>query len=268
MRCLYRTRPYELVKGSANELYEKMNALAVENMKSLSFSKFNKLTKQIIYEFDHLPLDTSIRKPRIGVVGEILVKFHPAANNDIVNLIEQEGAEAVVPDFLDFFLYCASDYDFKYKYLSAPWYSKTISDLLVWTMNKYRGTMIKCFKQSQRFGHPIKIQEMAKLVDDIIQLGHMTGEGWLLTAEMVELLRSGVSSIACLQPFACLPNHVTGKGMIKELKRRFPQANISAIDYDPGASEVNQLNRLKLLLSNATVSPNPDEPRHQTKIKK
>jgi len=123
----------------------------------------------------------------------------------------------------------------------------------------YRGRMKKYLRKSRRFEAPNSIYKMMKGVDDIVQLGNITGEGWFLTAEMVELIEEGAPSIACVQPFACLPNHVTGKGMIKELRRRYPKANISAIDYDPGSSEVNQLNRLKLLLSNAPIGKHPDE---------
>ena len=119
--------------------------------------------------------------------------------------------------------------------------------------------MKKTLKKSHRFDAPTIIYDLMKGVDDIVQIGNITGEGWFLTAEMVELIHSGCPSIACVQPFACLPNHVTGKGMIKELRRRYPQANIAAIDYDPGSSEVNQINRLKLLLSNAPIGNHPDE---------
>ncbi|OHT04974.1 CoA-substrate-specific enzyme activase [Tritrichomonas foetus] len=258
MRCLYRTRPYELVPGSANALYEKYNERCIKQIKSLSFIKYNRLIREIIEDFDRLPL-RNIRKPRIGIVGEILVKFHPTANNDIVSTIESEGAEAVVPDLADFFSYCITDGVFNHKKLSDSILSEYVARVLVWYVELYRWQMKRSFKASKRFTAPKGIFELQKEVDDIVQLGHVTGEGWLLTAEMVELIKEKVPSIACVQPFACLPNHVTGKGMIKELKRRFPSSNISAIDYDPGASEVNQLNRLKLLLENAPNGTHPDE---------
>lgn len=261
MRCLYRTRPYELVPGSANALYEKLNAEVLKQIYSNSPSGFNNLIEKIVREFDVLPLKTDVRKPRIGLVGEILVKFNPTANNNIVQVVEDEGAEAVVPDYFDFLLYCVTDAHYRQKLLHTSKLSKWVSDGLVVYLNSYRKRLIQALNRSQRFTAPIDIHKMAGLVDDIVQLGHMAGEGWLLTAEMIELLNTGVNSIACLQPFACLPNHVTGKGMIKELRKRFPLSNICAIDYDPGASEVNQLNRLKLLLANATKSPNPDEPK-------
>ena len=259
MRVLYRTRPYEAIPGSANQLYEKWNAIAEEMFKErVSFKAFHKLLKNIIQDFDRLPLKP-IKKPRVGVVGEILVKFHPTANNQIVETIEREGAECVMPDLLDFFFYSFATGIFRHDQLAFPEKTKRNAKLLVWGLELYRRKMKKYLNKSRRFEAPNSIYNMMKGVDDIVQLGNITGEGWFLTAEMVELIHEGAPSIACVQPFACLPNHVTGKGMIKELRRRFPSANISAIDYDPGSSEVNQLNRLKLLLSNAPVGNHPDE---------
>ena len=261
MRVLYRTRPYEAVQGSANQLYEKWNAWAEALFeKHVSGRNFHKLLREIIRDFDNLPLKP-IKKPRVGVVGEILVKFHPTANNQIVDTIEKEGAEAVVPDLLDFFFYTFATGIFRHKQLAFPKKTERNARLLVWGLELYRSKMKKYLRKSRRFEAPNHIYKMMKGVDDIVQIGNITGEGWFLTAEMVELIHEGAPSIACVQPFACLPNHVTGKGMIKELRRRFPAANISAIDYDPGSSEVNQLNRLKLLLSNAPVGNHPDEVR-------
>ena len=259
MRLLYRVRPYEEVPGSANQLYEKWNKKAeVLLSEHLSNSKYNKLIRDIVNDFDNLPLKP-IKKPRVGVVGEILVKFHPTANNHIVETIEQEGAECVMPDLADFFFYSFSGDYIRYTDLGVAKKKKRIAQLLIWGLELYRKQMKRALKKSRRFDPPASIYDMMKGVDGIVQLGNLMGEGWFLTAEMIELIHLGAPSIACVQPFACLPNHVTGKGMIKELRRRFPNANISAIDYDPGSSEVNQLNRLKLLLSNAPIGNHPDE---------
>ena len=258
MRCLYRTRPYEKIPGSANAIYEKWNLRAQKQIKSLSLRGYHKLLKEIIKDFDSMEL-LPIKKPRVGVVGEILVKFHPTANNKIVETIEREGAECVMPDLADFFFYSFSTGIFRHEQLAFPKKTERNAKLFVWLLELYRRDMKRYLKKSRRFEPPSSIYDLMKGVDDIVQLGNITGEGWFLTAEMVELIHSGVPSIACVQPFACLPNHVTGKGMIKELRRRYPGTNISAIDYDPGSSEVNQLNRLKLLLSNAPAGKHPDE---------
>ncbi len=260
MRVLYRTRPYELVAGSADLLYEKWNAAASEQLKSLSVRGYHRLIKGIVHEFDALPLKEG-RKPRVGVVGEILVKFHPTANNDIFRTIEEEGAECVVPDLADFLFYSFSTGIYKHHKLAFPKKAERNARFFVWALELYRSKIKSELRSSRRFDPPSLIYDLMDGVDDIVQLGNVTGEGWFLTAEMVELIEEGVPSIACVQPFACLPNHVTGKGMIKELRSRFPEANIAAIDFDPGSSEVNQLNRLKLLLSNAPPGRHPDEPK-------
>ena len=251
MQCLYRTRPYEAVPGSANELAEKMKKLCAESFKGkLPMHKFNKVIKTIIKEFDNLPL-LDIKKPKVGVVGEILVKFHPLANNHIVDLLEKEGAEAVVPDFMGFFLYCAQNTYFKTDHLGSTKKASTISGFVIKAIELIRRKSKIYLKRSNRFTAPPSIGYMQKLSRPYISDGNQTGEGWLLTAEMVDLIHNGVTNIVCCQPFGCLPNHVVGKGVIKELRLSFPEANIIAVDYDAGASEVNQLNRIKLMLSTA-----------------
>lgn len=248
MRVLYRTRPYEKVKGSANELHKKWNERAKSNLINGSKREFNHNVKEIISDFDKLSL-LNIKKPKVGVVGEILVKFHPTANNDIIGILENEGVEAVVPDLLDFFFYSALDADFKSKYLAGSKMTKNLCNMGIMYAETYRKTMKKYLEKSNRFSKPKHIKELASMASPVLSLGNQTGEGWFLTAEMIELIESGTSNITCLQPFGCLPNHVTGKGMIKTLKERYPSSNIVAIDYDPGASNVNQLNRIKLMLS-------------------
>ena len=252
MNVLYRTRPYEAVPGSANELADRMKEMCKASLsgKHLSMHKFNKDIKTMIEEFDNLPL-LDIKKPRVGVVGEILVKFHPVANNHIVDLLEKEGAEAVVPDFIGFFLYCAQNSHFKKEHLGASWKSKLGSDIFIWVFEYFRKKSKKYFKKSKRFTAPSTIKELRDLALPYVSDGNQTGEGWLLTAEMIELIHLGVNNIVCCQPFGCLPNHIVGKGVIKELRLAFPESNIIAVDYDAGASEVNQLNRIKLMLSTA-----------------
>lgn len=248
MRVLYRVRPYEKIPGSANVLYKKWVEKCKENVRDGNHKKFKENIYSIVSDFDNLEIN-DIKKPRVGIVGEILVKFHPTANNNVVDIIEREGAEAIVPDLTNFFLYCAYDANFKYKYLSGSMKSTVINNSAIKFIEYFRRHMRNALAKSNRFTVPDDIETLARGAEPIVSLGNQTGEGWFLTAEMVELIKSGTKNIICMQPFACLPNHVTGKGMIKELKRRYPGSNIAAIDYDPGASEVNQLNRIKLMLS-------------------
>lgn len=250
MNVLYRVRPYEKFKGSANVLYEKWVKICKDSLSSSSKIVFKENVRGIVREFDELELTNEI-KPRVGLVGEILVKYHPTANNEVVKLVEAEGAEAVMPGLFDFFLYALYYKDFNYKYLAGTKKSQVISLGTIKLMEYYRKGYLKALKHSNKFLIPKPIEELARGASKLISLGHQTGEGWFLTAEMVELIESDVKNIICMQPFACLPNHVTGKGMIKELKRVYPGSNIVAIDYDPGASEVNQLNRIKLMISTA-----------------
>jgi len=250
MRVVYATRPYEEVAGSADALFDHWYQIAKADLHNGNNRSFKENCKKIVHDFDNLPL-LAVIKPKVGVVGEILVKYHPTANNDIVSLIENEGAEAVVPDLLDFFLYGFHNSNFKYEHLGGRKLSKTINNAAAAVVERIRKPMVDALNQSQRFHGPKPINELAKIAAPILSMGNQSGEGWFLTAEMMELLHTGVPNIICTQPFACLPNHVTGKGMIKELKRHYPDANIVPIDYDPGASEVNQLNRIKLMLAQA-----------------
>ena len=250
MRVLYRVRPYEAKPGSANALYESWVERCQENVRDGSITKFRKNVYQIVKEFDKLPI-LDIKKPRVGLVGEILVKFHPTANNEIVDIVEREGGEAVMPDLIDFFQYCFYSTDFENKYFHASKNSVRLCNLAIKFVDLLRHDMIKALKKSKRFDPPTPIDHLAKKASQIVSIGNQTGEGWFLTGEMIELIESGAPNIVCMQPFACLPNHVTGKGAIKALRKAYPQSNIVAIDYDPGASEVNQLNRIKLMLSTA-----------------
>jgi predicted CoA-substrate-specific enzyme activase len=250
MRVLYRVRPYEKIKGSVNELYESWVAKCRDSVSSGRMSLFKSNLYDIVRDFDNIELEDYV-KPKIGLVGEILVKFHPTANNNVVDIVEGEGAEAVMPDLIDFMLYVAYDANFKYEMLSGSRKVQVISNAAIKAIEFYRKHMKLALEKSKRFEPPKNIEELARGAEKILSLGNQTGEGWFLTAEMVELIHSGVENIICMQPFACLPNHVTGKGMIKALKAQYPKANIVAVDYDPGASEVNQLNRIKLMLSTA-----------------
>ena len=250
MRVLYATRPYEKEPGSANRLYKKCCREADEIISRGSMMAFSRSMEKIVREFDQLPL-LDIKKPRVGIVGEILVKYHPNANNDVVSIVESEGGEAVVLDLADFLLYGMYSKEFNYQNLSGSYTMMMGNKMAIKVIEFFRKPMRKALRKSKRFHQPMYIKDIADKAQEIISLGNQCGEGWLLTGEMVDLIDDGVENIICMQPFACLPNHVTGKGMMKALRKRNPMANIAAIDYDPGASDVNQLNRIKLMMATA-----------------
>ena len=252
MRCVYRMRPYEKEPGSVNACHRKWveTCKAFVKSKHPGFPKFFRLCREIIEDFDAIPITDEI-KPKVGIVGEILVKFAPAANNHLVDLLESEGAEAVVPDLLDFMFYCFYNQLYKAEHLGTSKKSAFTAKAGIKAMQWVRSGAAKAFEKSRHFHAPARIDDIASYAAPIVSIGNQTGEGWFLTGEMVELIKTGTSNIVCTQPFGCLPNHVVGKGVIKELRKRYPKSNIVAIDYDPGASEVNQLNRIKLMLSTA-----------------
>jgi len=249
---VYATRPYEKVPGAANALHVEWKKRCIKSLssKAPNMIEFVRNIKGIIRDFDNLErLD--ITKPKVGIVGEILVKFSPLANNNVVNLLESEGAEAVMPDLMDFLLYCFYNSNFKADYLGGKRSTARLCNMGISLLEYFRKAARKELAASKHFTPPSRIHELARMAKEYVSLGNQTGEGWFLTGEMLELIHSGVGNIICTQPFGCLPNHIVGKGVIKELRRTNPEANIIAVDYDPGASEVNQLNRIKLMLATA-----------------
>lgn len=254
MRCTYHMRPYEVTKGSVDACHEKWKERCIHYItkEKLSLRKFNKLCREIVEDFDRIPI-TDEKKPKVGIVGEILVKYAPAGNNHLVELLESEGAEAVVPDLLDFVLYCFYDRIYNAEHLNMSKATALACRTGIDALEFLRKSAREAFSKSKNFTPPSTIYETAERASDIVSLGNQTGEGWFLTGEMVELINDGVPNIVCCQPFGCLPNHVVGKGVIKPIRKKYPRSNIVAIDYDPGASEVNQLNRIKLMLSTAKI---------------
>ncbi|MBE5840141.1 MAG: 2-hydroxyglutaryl-CoA dehydratase [Butyrivibrio sp.] len=252
MRCVYRMRPYEKVPGSVDACHAKWLKVCQDfvSAKHMNIFKFEKICADIIADFDKIEITDEV-KPRVGVVGEILVKFAPAANNHLVELLEAEGAEAVVPDLIDFMLYCFYNQIYKADKLGTSKKTAAFCRAGIWAIERLRGGASKAFKKSVHFDPPTSIYKLVEYAKPIVDIGNQTGEGWFLTGEMVELIKEGASNIVCTQPFGCLPNHVVGKGVIKQMRHLYPGCNIVAIDYDPGASEVNQLNRIKLMLSTA-----------------
>ena len=260
MKCVYRMRPYEVEKGIVNRKHKiwEQRVIAFLQGDSVSHSQFKKLCREMVHDFDTIPI-TDEKKPRVGIVGEILVKFLPAANNHLAELLESEGAEAVCPDLIDFFNYCFYNQNFKSEYLGFKKSKAVLGNLGIKGIEWIRKTANEAFAESRHFTPSADIRNLAEMASPIVSPGNQTGEGWFLTGEMMELIHGGVPNIVCIQPFGCLPNHIVGKGVIKEIRRTHPEANIVAIDYDPGASEVNQLNRIKLMLSTAVRNLNNNQ---------
>ena len=261
MNVRNRMMPYELVKGSTQAAYEKWMARAKEELLHGSIFKFRRMVKDIVRDFDHIPIDETLWKPKVGIVGEILVKYHPVANNDIEKVLMGEGAEVVMPDFVDFFLYSAYDPIAQHKLLAGSYKDRLYGRMFIKVIEFFRAPMRKALKESRHFRPPQSIDHTAELAARHVSLGNMAGEGWFLTGEMVKLIEEGVPNVVCLQPFGCLPNHITGKGVMHDLRKAYHGANITAIDCDAGSSEVNQLNRLKLMLAVAKER-RPQEAEH------
>ncbi|MBQ6052314.1 MAG: 2-hydroxyacyl-CoA dehydratase [Clostridia bacterium] len=250
-RVFLRTRPYETVKGTSEKLYRKWLDIIKQKAVEGKRSEIYKTSLQILEDFAAVEKN-DIAKPRVGIVGEILVQYHPFGNNDLIGNIEKEGGEAYLPDLVNFFSYICYQSKTKYEKLSGTKFNAVVFTEFNNILTKlYRAHAEKALAKYPQFGRLSDIGELANKAETILSTCNITGEGWLLTAEMLEMIDHGIPNIVCVQPFACLPNHVTGKGMIKEIRRRYPQANIVPIDYDPGASEVNQINRLKLMMSAA-----------------
>jgi predicted CoA-substrate-specific enzyme activase len=255
MQCLYRTRPYEMEPGAANRLFDYwMAKCKTQVAEGEKMSRYKKTVRAIVDDFDNLPLQGEGTKPRVGVVGEILVKFHPTANNEVVKVIESEGCEAVVPGLIEFFLFGIAGSIFQQEGVGKSKKGAAGAKAALNLIAKLRKPANEALEKSARFEAPTDIFELASYAEEILSLCNSMGEGWLLTAEMVELISNGAPNIVCAQPFACLPNHVVGKSVIKELRRRYKGTNIVAVDYDPGASEVNQINRIKLMISVAKAN--------------
>ena len=270
MKCLYRVRPYEVEKGSANKLYELWDAIVRETIEHHGYSKtaaktpsikkgylpYNVLAKEIVKSFDNLPLRDIPRKVRVGVVGEILVKYQPDANNHVVDVIESQDCEAVVPGIMEFMTTRPYITDWNEKNLGMGG-NKTLYALMRKGLDLYNAPIKAALATSHgKFKQDEPMPDLVKKAAEVTSIGVQAGEGWLLTAEILELIEQGCPNVICAQPFACLPNHVTGRGMFGKIRRLHPEANIVSIDYDPGASEANQLNRIKLMIAAAKKAHN------------
>lgn len=249
-KLLNRNKPYEIHKGESEELYNKW----IEKGRTLTAKSTIKQFRDSIYEmvndFEKIEIDTSIKKPKVGVVGEILIKYHPFGNNNIVKMLEDEGAEVIVPDFMGFVKFVICNKIISDKLIKTGHFKASLFKIVLKFINICEYDATTALKNSKKNYMPsCDILSLSKKVEKVLSAGNQTGEGWFLTAEMLEFIEHGVSNIVCVQPFACLPNHVVGKGVIKTIRNLYPEANIAPVDYDPGASVSNQVNRIKLLLT-------------------
>lgn len=244
------TRPYEIEKDATNRLKEAWIERLTEEIRTMDRPKYRKAIKEIVRDFDEIPVCHK-EIPKAGIVGEILVKFLPEANNHLQDVLEAEGAEVIVPDLTDFFLYCFKNAELKRDFYGKSPVNATLARMGIVLIENFRKPIRKALKESIHFDEPKYIDGISDLASEVTSLGNQAGEGWLLAGEMVELIEAGAPNIVCIQPFGCLPNHITGKGVMKKIREIYPEANIVAIDYDPGASEVNQVNRVKLMMAAA-----------------
>ena len=249
-KVLHKNRAYEVHKGETDNLYN----MWMEKSKKIIADGNSKEFKQSIYDivadFEKIELDTSVEKPRVGIVGEVLIKYHPFGNNFVADLLEKEGAEVVLPDFMGFIKFMATHKITFNTLLNTNKTSAKISKIAINLIGILEKDLKNALSNSKKnYLMPCNIWHLENQVKDILSIGNQTGEGWFLTAEMIEYIENDIPNIVCVQPFACLPNHVVGKGVIKTIRSKYPFANISPVDYDPGASETNQTNRIKLLMT-------------------
>ncbi|WP_311491793.1 acyl-CoA dehydratase activase-related protein [uncultured Anaerococcus sp.] len=244
------TRPYEIEENATNKLKETWIRRLTEEIRTMDRPKYRKAIKDIVKDFDEIPVCHK-EIPKAGIVGEILVKFLPEANNHLQDVLEAEGAEVIIPDLTDFFLYCFKNAELKRDFYGKSLVNASLARMGIVLIENFRKPIRKALKESIHFDEPKYIDDISDLASEVTSLGNQAGEGWLLAGEMVELIEAGAPNIVCIQPFGCLPNHITGKGVMKKIREVYPEANIVAIDYDPGASEVNQVNRVKLMMAAA-----------------
>lgn len=249
-KMLTKNRVYEINKGETQALFDKWMLKCKDLIKKSNNKQFKQSIYDIVNDFEKIELDTSVEKPKVGIVGEVLIKYHPFGNNFVADLLEKEGAEVILPDFMGFIKFMATHkVTFNSLLKTNPTIAK-ISKAAINLIDLLENDSKSALANSKKnYLPPCNIWHLEEAVKDVLSIGNQTGEGWFLTAEMIEYIENGIPNIVCVQPFACLPNHVVGKGVIKTIREKYPNANISPVDYDPGASEANQTNRIKLLMT-------------------
>ncbi len=245
-------RPYELTSGDTDRMLDRWQKVLTQEFQAgrgMSRRQMRRNFDAILADFETIPVSRE-EKVRVGVVGEIYVKFSPLGNNNLEDFLLSEGAEPVVPGLTDFIIFKIFNREVDVDIYGGPWAKKKLCQIFKGYIEACQRDMIAALNKT-RFHAPGTFENMHKLVQGYLGDGNKMGEGWLLTGEMLELIHTGVPNIVCTQPFGCLPNHIVGKGMIRKLKDDYPDSNVVAIDYDPGATKINQENRIKLMLANA-----------------
>ena len=259
-KMLTKNRAYEINKGETQKLFDNWMIKCKKYVRNSSNKEFKKSIYNIVNDFEKIELNTKIKKPKVGIVGEVLIKYHPYGNNFVANLLEKEGAEVILPDFMGFVKFMATHKITFNNLLNTNKTSSKISKIAIKLIDILEKDVKLALANSKKeYLQPCNIWHLEKQVKDVLSIGNQTGEGWFLTAEMIEYMENDIPNIVCVQPFACLPNHVVGKGVIKTIRQKYPEANISPVDYDPGASETNQVNRIKLLMTVAKDNLNKTE---------
>ncbi|MBC8586279.1 2-hydroxyacyl-CoA dehydratase [Oscillospiraceae bacterium NSJ-64] len=262
-------RPYEVHKGETDQLVDRWAERLTQEMKGrgiLSYKKVKENYRRILSDFADIARAKQ-EKVKVGVVGEIYVKFSPLGNNNLEEFLLSEGAEVVVPGLLDFCLYCIYNILMDYKLYGMGRFKVAAFRRVYRMLVRKQGDVIRIIKEQGTFRAPGYFPHTVSLVKGYLSHGVKMGEGWLLTAEMLELIEQGVPNIVCTQPFGCLPNHIVGKGMMRLIKQKNPDSNIVAVDYDPGATKINQENRIKLMLANAAAIAQAKQPQEQSSEK-
>ncbi len=240
------TRPYEIVAGETDGLVEKWTEELLK--RNLSIRHISRTLEEITESFTHIKLN-KVPKVRVGIVGEIYIKYAPLGNNNLEAFLASQDCEVTVPGLLDFVIFMGDHHLVDTKKYKIKYAKAIVSGALKTVMSKFQNKLISAIEKYPQFRAPAHFETIKSLTKGYLSDGNKMGEGWLLTGEMLELIHSGVDNIICTQPFGCLPNHIVGKGMIRAIRKHYPEANIVAIDYDPGATKANQENRIKLMLS-------------------
>ncbi len=249
-KMLTKNRVYEINKAETQKLFEKWMNKCKQLVRKSNNKEFKQSIYDIVNDFEKIELNTTIKKPKVGIVGEVLIKYHPFGNNFVADLLEKEGAEVILPDFMGFVKFMATHKITFNNLLNTNKTSAKISKIAIKLIDILEKDIKIALANSKKgYLQPCNIWHLENQVKDVLSIGNQTGEGWFLTAEMIEYIEHDIPNIVCVQPFACLPNHVVGKGVIKTIRQKYPDANISPVDYDPGVSETNQVNRIKLLMT-------------------